>query len=51
MRGTIPSLPHMPSVKTQELNIYSYQSQGKRPLGRPRRRCEDNIIIDVREIG
>jgi hypothetical protein len=24
---------------------------GKRPLGRPRRRWEDNIKIDLREIG
>jgi hypothetical protein len=24
--------------------------EGKRPLGRPRRRCEDNIKIDFREI-
>jgi hypothetical protein len=25
--------------------------QGKRPLGRSRRRCEDNIKMDLREIG
>jgi hypothetical protein len=25
--------------------------EGKRPLGRPRRRWEDNIIMDIREIG
>jgi hypothetical protein len=25
--------------------------EGKRPLGRPRRRWEDNIKLDVREIG
>jgi hypothetical protein len=25
--------------------------EGKRPLGRPRRRCEDKITIDLREIG
>jgi hypothetical protein len=25
--------------------------EGKRPLGRPRRRREDNIKIDLREIG
>jgi hypothetical protein len=24
---------------------------GKRPLGRPRRRCEDNMKIELREIG
>jgi hypothetical protein len=27
------------------------KSQGKRPLGRPRRRREGNIRIDLREIG
>jgi len=26
-------------------------SEGKRPLGRPRRRWEDNIIMDTSEIG
>jgi hypothetical protein len=25
--------------------------EGKRPLGRPRRRWEDNIKMDIREIG
>jgi hypothetical protein len=25
--------------------------EGKRPLGRPMRRCEDNIKMDLREIG
>ena len=24
---------------------------GKRPLGRPRRRCEDNVKMDLREVG
>jgi hypothetical protein len=27
------------------------EPEGKRPLGRPRRRWEDNIKIDIREIG
>jgi hypothetical protein len=27
------------------------RSKGKRPLGRPRRRWEDNIRMDLREIG
>jgi hypothetical protein len=27
------------------------RSEGKRPLGRPRRRWEDNIKVDLREIG
>ena len=25
--------------------------EGKRPLGRPRRICEDNIKMDLREVG
>jgi hypothetical protein len=25
--------------------------KGKRPRGRPRRRCEDNIKLDLRDIG
>jgi len=25
--------------------------EGKRPFGRPRHRCEDNIKIDLREVG
>jgi hypothetical protein len=25
--------------------------EGKRPLGRPRRRCEDNIKMDSQEVG
>jgi hypothetical protein len=28
-----------------------FYSEGKRPLGRPRRRWEDGIIMDLREIG
>jgi hypothetical protein len=27
------------------------KSEGKRPLGRPRRRWEDNIMMDVQEVG
>jgi hypothetical protein len=27
------------------------RTEGKRPLGRPRRRWEDNITMDLREIG
>jgi hypothetical protein len=35
-------------------NAYSIlvgKPERKRPLGRPRRRCEDNINMDLREIG
>ena len=31
--------------------ILTGKSTGKRPLGRPRRRWEDNIRIDLEEIG
>jgi len=27
------------------------KSEGKRPLGRPRLRCEDNIKMDLQEVG
>jgi hypothetical protein len=27
------------------------KAEGKRPLGRPRRRCEDGIRMDLRETG
>ena len=29
----------------------SGKPEGKKPLGRPRRRWEDNIIMDLREVG
>ena len=35
-------------------DVYSVlvgQSEGKRPLGRPKRRWEDNIKMDVQEVG
>jgi hypothetical protein len=32
-------------------NISAGRPEGKRPLGRPRRRWEDNIKMDLREIG
>jgi hypothetical protein len=31
--------------------VFVGRSEGKRPLGRPRRRWEDNIKMDFREIG
>ena len=27
------------------------QPEGERPFGRPRRRCEENIKIDLQEVG
>jgi hypothetical protein len=32
-------------------NILVGKTKGKRPLGRPRRRWEDGIRMDLREIG
>jgi hypothetical protein len=32
-------------------NILVGRPQGRRPLGRPRRRWEDNIKMDLRKIG
>jgi hypothetical protein len=31
--------------------VFVGRPEGKRPLGRPRRRLEDNIKMDLREIG
>jgi hypothetical protein len=31
--------------------VFIGRPEGKRPLGRPRRRWEDNIMMDLREIG
>jgi hypothetical protein len=32
-------------------NILVGRPEERRPLGRPRHRCEDNIKLDLREIG
>ena len=34
-----------------EYRILVGKSEGKRPLGRPRRRWEDNIEMDLEEVG
>jgi hypothetical protein len=49
MRGTL-------YLARMEKNRNAYRilvgkADGKRPPGRPRRRCENNIIMDLREIG
>jgi hypothetical protein len=36
---------------TSAFNILTDTPTGKRPLGRPRRRWEDNIRMDIKEIG
>jgi hypothetical protein len=38
----------------EERKVYKVllgKPEGKRPLGRPRRRCEDGIRMNLREIG
>ena len=35
----------------KSLQSFSGKPEGKRPLGRPRRRREDNIKMDLREFG
>jgi hypothetical protein len=44
---------HVPRVgkMTHEYNIFVEKPDGKIPLGRPRRRWEDNNIMDLKEIG
>jgi hypothetical protein len=37
--------------KRNAYRIMVGKPEGKRPLGRPRRRCVDNIKMDLREIG
>jgi hypothetical protein len=39
-------------VRTQKMNFYECKKwTGKRPLGRPRRRWEENIKMDFEEVG
>jgi hypothetical protein len=38
-------------AKKNAYRILVGKPEGKRPLGRPRRRCVDNIKMDLRDIG
>jgi hypothetical protein len=38
-------------AKRNAYRILVGKPEGRRPLGRPRRRCVDNIKIDLRETG
>jgi hypothetical protein len=40
----------IPSIVRGAYNILVGRPEGRRPLGRPRRRWEDNIKMDLREI-
>jgi hypothetical protein len=31
--------------------VFVVKPEGKRPLGRPRRRCEDNVRMALQEVG
>jgi hypothetical protein len=31
--------------------IFNVKPEGKRPLGRPKRRCEDNNMMKLQEVG
>ena len=37
--------------RTGVYRVLVRKSEGKRPLGRPRRRWEDNIKMDLQEVG
>jgi hypothetical protein len=42
------------STNGEKMNAYGIlvvKPEGKRPLGRPRRKCVDSFKIDLREIG
>jgi hypothetical protein len=41
----------MNGAKRNGYRILVEKSEGRRPLGRPRRRWEDNIKMDLSEIG
>ena len=38
-------------AEERRMQGFGWTPEGKRPLGRPRRRWEDNIKIDLREVG
>ena len=49
-----PPRPYSPDPLNDALNFVGwyclYQPEGKRPLGRPRRRWEDSIKMDLQEV-
>jgi hypothetical protein len=38
-------------VEERRIQGFGERTEGKRPLGRPRHRWEDNIKMDVQEVG
>ena len=51
MTPPIPTPPHFNSTDSLVTRVLVGKPEGKRPLGRPRRRWEDNIKMDLREMG
>jgi hypothetical protein len=49
-RSSVGHVARMGEVRSA-YNILFGRPEGRRPLGRPRRRWEDNIRMDLREIG
>jgi hypothetical protein len=41
----------MHGVDERRFRVLVGKPEGKGPLGRPRRRCEDNIKMDLQEVG
>ena len=41
----------MHGVDERRFRVLVGKPEGKGPLGRPRRRCEDNIKMDFQEVG
>jgi hypothetical protein len=42
---------YLANVNNNNHRVLVGKPEGKRPLRRPRRRCEDNIKMDVQEVG
>jgi hypothetical protein len=42
---------HMREEEKKCLQGFGWKTEGKRPLGRPRRRWKDNIKMDLKDIG
>ena len=49
--ASVDGTQHLSEVVWSAFKIFTGKPTGKRPLGRPRRRWEDNIRMDLEEIG
>jgi hypothetical protein len=50
-RGVYRVLMGKPNPTAAKYMSYHIKPEGKRPLGRPRPRWEDNIKMDIQEVG